>query len=195
MVEETDKRTNKAPYCTVQVMTRDGINEQVSHLLIGIRQGLQRWTPDAQDTPAPLVFYMIAIWRITRVVGWVLVGQKPPSVWILTSFVVQFYRVQRCLKKVIPQRVEQQGCKLETSDLQSFSCHVSCVGALKQLLLRLKETKEQSNTVSKRAPGLPHSLWRAHRSLSSLLPSLYLSSHLSALCSAFWAEFKHWGPV
>lgn len=30
---------------------------------------------------------------------------------------------------------------------------------------------------------------------SSLLTSLCLSSHLLTLCSAFWAEFEHWGPV
>lgn len=87
---------------------------------------------------------------------------------------------------------ERWGCGIETSDLRSDS---SCASwALKQP----KETKRNNHTASWLtvwAPERSRSLKSAHGSLSSPSLSLYQSSHLSALCSAFWAEFKHQGPV
>lgn len=58
--------------------------------------------------------------------------------------------------------------------------------------------KRQRNNQTLRVSVLlgSHIPFAAHiAAFSSLFTSLCLSSHLLTLCSAFWAEFEHWGPV
>lgn len=62
---------------------------------------------------------------------------------MLTSFAVQSDKVQQY--KVHGKKSHNVTRReSEALDPQSFSCHISCVQTSKQLLLRLKETKEQS---------------------------------------------------
>lgn len=134
---------------------------------------------------------MIVIWRIAR--WWVLVGQN-----------LHLCELWPPLKKVAKMPIGSITAMCGTAytwnirPAASSSCHLSYFPTLKQHLLWLKETKEQSDTVSKRAPGLPYSLCRAHRPfhlcsplcIYPLISPLYVL--LSEQSSNTGDQFKYW---